>query len=273
MAIFSFGKELLHRFSRDEIFGLSAELAYFFLLSLFPFLIFLLSLIAYLPISQDDVLGAVRQYAPGNTMNLIETNVQQIMSVQRGGLLSFGLLAALWSASNGINAVVRAFNRAYEVNENRSFIVTRGTAVLLTFAMVFVIIVALLLPVFGKEIGMLVATTFGYSNEFLAIWNAIRFSLSFIILLLVFMALYFIAPNKRLHIKEVYLGALFATVGWMTVSYLFSYYVSNFGNYTATYGSLGGIIVLLIWFYLSGLLIIVGGEINAILQKKKEVNV
>lgn len=151
------------------------------------------------------------------------------------------------------------------MNENRHFFIVRGTAVLLTLAMVFVIIVALLLPVFGREIGLFIFSSYGLSHEFITIWNTIRWGVSFFILLFVFICLYLAAPNIHLRLRDVLAGSLFATIGWMTVSVLFSYYVSNFGNYTAMYGSLGGIIVLLIWFYLSGLMIIIGGEINATL--------
>jgi membrane protein len=264
-----FLKELYIRFGEDEVAGLSAELAYFFLLSLFPFLIFLVTLVGYLPVSQVDVLKFIGEYAPGETIHMIESNLNLIIGSHNGTLLSFGIIATIWSASNGINAVVRAFNRAYDVKESRHFIVARAMSVLLTIAMVFVIIVALLLPVFGKQIGVFIFSEFGLSSEFLVIWNAIRWIVSACILFLVFTCLYYFAPNKRLHIREIVSGSFFATIGWMLVSFGFSYYVSSFGNYSATYGSLGGIIVLMIWFYLSGMIIILGGEINAILNCKR----
>ncbi|MGP1910145.1 YihY/virulence factor BrkB family protein [Metabacillus sp. JX24] len=263
-------RSLIRRFSKDELIGLSAELAYFFLLSLFPFLIFLITLIAFLPLSQDDLLNFLAQYAPGESIKLIERTLTEIVAGSSGGLLSFGILATLWSASNGINAIVRAFNRAYEVEESRSFIVARGMAILLTIAMVFVILVALLLPVFGKELGVFLFSVFGLSDAFLAFWNMARWLVSAVILFIVFTALYFFAPNKRLHIKDVFPGAVFATVGWAAVSFAFSYYVSSFGNYSAAYGSLGGIIVLMIWFYLSGMIIMLGGELNAVLYSRKK---
>lgn len=261
-----FGKELFYRFNHDEVIGLSAQLAYFFLLSLFPFLIFLITLIGYLPISQEDVLGLVERYAPVQAMNLIKTNLENIIEEQRGGLLSFGVIATIWSASNGINAIIRAMNRAYDVMENRSFLLSRLMAIFLTIAMIIVIIVALLLPVFGKAIGLFIFAHLGISQTFLRIWDALRIIISFFIMVIVFASLYFFAPNKRLRLKEVWFGALFATVGWQVVSLAFSYFVLNFGNYTATYGSLGGIIVLMTWFYLSAMIIIIGGEINAIIR-------
>lgn len=265
----SFLKELIKRFTSDEVPGLSAQLSYFFLLSLFPFLIFLITLLGYLPISQEDVLNTIKQFAPGESMQLINDTLNQILNDKNGKLLSFGIIATLWSASNGINAIVRAFNKAYDVEESRSFFVSRGMAILLTIAMVFVIIVALLLPVFGKEIGLFIFSHFGVSAQFLTIWNTMRWLVSGVILFIVFTALYFVAPNKRLHLKDGIPGAIAATIGWIAVSLAFSYYVGNFANYSATYGSIGGIIVLMVWLYLSGMIIILGGEFNALLYKRK----
>ncbi|MBA2872550.1 membrane protein [Anoxybacillus calidus] len=266
----SFVRELVNRFQKDEISRLSAELAYFFLLSLFPFLIFLFTLLAYLPIPHEDVLLLMREYAPKEVFHLIETNVHTMMEHQNGKLLSFGIIATIWSASNGINAIVRAFNRAYNVKEDRSFIVARGMSVLLTFAMMSVIVVAIVLPVFGRAIGSFLFSAFGFSNEFLAVWNTFRWVVSSVILFLVFTALYYFAPNKHLRIRHVTSGALFATIGWMVVSLAFSYYVENLANYTVMYGSLGGIIVLMVWFYLSGMIIVLGGEMNAIFDCRRE---
>ncbi|MGM7724064.1 YihY/virulence factor BrkB family protein [uncultured Metabacillus sp.] len=265
----SFLKELILRFTSDEVAGLAAQLSYFFLLSLFPFLIFLITLIGYLPISQDEVLGTIEHFAPGQSMLIIEQTLDQIINQRNGGLLSFGILATLWSASNGLNAIVRAFNKAYDVEETRSFLAARGMAILLTVAMVFVIVVALLLPVFGREIGLIIFSNFGFSDEFLTIWNTLRWLVSGIILFIVFSVLYYAAPNKHLHIKDGLPGSFAATIGWIAVSLAFSYYVANFANYSATYGSIGGVIVLMIWFYLSGMIIILGGELNALLYKRK----
>nr|WP_304215156.1 YihY/virulence factor BrkB family protein [Fredinandcohnia onubensis] len=261
-----FIKELILRYKEDEVGSMSAELAYFFLLSLFPFLIFLVTLIGYLPISQIDVLAFVGQYAPEGTVDLIEENLNFIVSSNKGGLLSIGIIGTLWSSSNGINAVVRSFNKAYDVKETRNFFITRGISILLTFGMIFVIIVALLLPVFGKQIGIFMFSSFGLSDEFLDVWNGIRWIVSAAILFIVFTFLYWVAPNRPLKFKEIISGSFFATFGWMFVSLAFSYYVNSFGHYTTTYGSLGAIIVLMIWFYLSAMIIIIGGEINAILN-------
>lgn len=264
----SFLKYMWIRIEKDDVPGMAAQLAYFFLLSLFPLLIFLVTLLPYLPMSQDDILGVVRDFAPGDTMKLIETSLQEVMN-RNVKLLSFGIIATLWTASNGIHAIVSAFNKAYDVVENRSIFYSRIVSIFLTIGMIFVFVIALLLPVFGKQIGLFLFDEFGLSKQFLAVWNALRWLISSIILFIVFTGLYWIAPNKRLTCISAVPGALFATVGWAFTSLAFSYYVGNFGNYTATYGSIGAIMVLMIWFYLTGFIVILGGEINAYLTGKK----
>ena len=261
-----FFNRLMKRIQMDNVSGLAAQLSYFFLLSLFPLLIFLFTLLAYLPFSQEDILRILRPYAPSDSMVIIEEGLAEVMETN-GTLLSFGIIGTIWSASNGMNAIIKAFNQAYGVTERRSFFIARGMSIILTFAMIFVFIVALLLPVFGKQIGVFLFEESGLSEEFLTIWNSLRWVISTIVLFIVFTMLYWLAPNKKLRCTTVMPGAVFTTAGWSLVSFLFSYYVESFGNYSATYGSLGGIIILMIWFYLSGLIIIVGGEINALRNK------
>ncbi|WP_226035371.1 YihY/virulence factor BrkB family protein [Aquibacillus saliphilus] len=266
---FQFVKRLLKRMMDDDVFGLSAQLAYFFLLSLFPFMIFLVTLLGYLPLPEIDVMNFIGSYAPAETVNLISENVDKIVSERNGGLLSIGIIGTLWSASNGINAIMRAFNAAYNVEENRSFIVSRLIAIVLTIAMLFVIIIAFLLPIFGEAIGVYLFSFFGLSDDFLQTWNTLRWVISSVVFFTVLLALYILAPNKKVHIKDVAIGAIFATICWQLVSLLFSHYVNTIGNYSATYGSLGGVIILMIWFYISGIIIITGGEINALLKLRR----
>jgi membrane protein len=263
-----FSKSLFANISANDVTGLAAQIAYYFLLSLFPLLIFIVSLLPYLPVEQGDILGLVRDFAPGETMSMIEETLQDIMSNRNSGLLSVSIIATIWSASNGMNAIVKSLNRAYDVEETRSFIATRLMSILLTFAMILVFVIALLLPVFGKQIGLFLFSQFGFSEQFLTIWNGIRWAITPIILFLIFVGLYYFAPSKRIKCLSAFPGAIFATLGWVLASLAFSYYVGSFGNYSATYGSIGGIIVLMIWFYLTGIIIMIGGEINALVTIK-----
>lgn len=263
-------RDFIERIIHADVTGSAAQLAFFFLLSLFPLLIILMTLLSYIQIDQEELLSFIRTFAPGDTMHLIETNLVDVMSKRSGTLLSIGIIATLWSASNGMNAIVRALNKAYDVKENRPFLIARGMAIVLTFLMVFVFIAALLLQVFGHQIGEFLLSFLHVPDQFLHLWTTLRWLGSSLIPFIIFMALYWITPNKKLSLVSAVPGAIFATVGWATTSLAFSYYVSNFGNYSATYGSIGAIIILMIWFYLSGFIIIIGGELNALLQLKRE---
>ncbi|WP_379971004.1 YihY/virulence factor BrkB family protein [Ectobacillus sp. sgz5001026] len=256
---------LYGRTKKDDVAGLASQLAYFFLLSLFPALVFLLTIVGYLPLESQDILLFLKQYIPSDAMKVIETNVTKIVQNQNGGLLSFGLLGTLWAASNGINSIMYAFNRAYDRKETRPFYITRAISIVLTIAMVFIIMFALALPVFGKLIGSAIYEVLQLPGSFLEIWGTLRLVLSFFVLFFVFAFLYKFAPNRKLHPKEVMPGAAFASVGWVVVSYLFAFYVERFGNYASTYGSLGGIIVLMLWFYFTAWVILLGGELNAMI--------
>ncbi len=158
----SFWKTLGKRIQESDLTGFAAQLAYFFLLSLFPLLIFLVTLLSYLPFTVTDVLDTVRNYAPGQTMDTVEETLTEVMTNRNGGLLSFGIIATIWTASNGMNAVIKSLNRAYEVSEERPFYIQRGLSVLLTIGMILVFIIALLLPVFGKQIGNVLDGFFGF---------------------------------------------------------------------------------------------------------------
>ncbi len=252
----------------DDVFGLSAQLAYFFLLSLFPLLLFILTLVGYLPIDENALMDMLATFAPEETMNLINSNISFLLNQKNSGLLSIGIIGTLWSASNGVNAIMRAFNRAYEVEEDRSFLVSRLIAIVLTIAMIAIIVIAILLPVLGRMLGVYVFSFFGLSSDFLHVWETLRWVISSVVFFIVFLSLYRLAPNKKIHIGDAFWGALFATFSWQLASLVFSYYVNTIGNYSATYGSLGAVIILMVWFYLSALIIIIGGIINAILQNK-----
>ncbi|MFC4619313.1 YihY/virulence factor BrkB family protein [Camelliibacillus cellulosilyticus] len=262
---FGFLKYLIKRLFEDRVFDLAAQLAYFFLLSLFPFLIFTFTALPYIGIHSDQMLPFIARYAPPELMELIKQNLKSVFD-KHTGLLSFSVIATIWPASTAIMAIIRVLNQAYDVEENRSFIVARSMAILLTFAMIFVIIIALALNVFGPTIGKLLIHHFGVSPDIIKIFDFIRLLISFFIIIVVFACLYLFAPNKRLKPSEVMVGAVFAAVGWQIASYAFSFYVDQIAHFSATYGTIGGIIILMIWFYLTGFILILGGEINAALR-------
>ena len=260
----NFVKKLIKKVMDNDVTGLAAQLAYFFLLSLFPLLIFMVTLLPYTPLTQDDIFNVIQDFAPTETFFMIQNTLSEVMKNRSGGLLSIGIVGTLWSASKGMNALMKSLNRAYEVEEERPYIVVRSLAVALTLAMIFVFILALLLPVFGKQIGVFIFSIFGFSEMFLRLWEVLRWVLSPLILFIVFLSIYYFAPSIKIKCKTVVPGAIFASLGWIIVSLAFSFYVSNFGHYSATHGSIGGIVVLMLWFYISAIIIMIGGEINSL---------
>lgn len=269
--IIDFVTEMVKRINDNDVTGFAAQLSYFFLLSLFPMLIFLFTLLPYTPLTQQDIFNLIKDFAPQEAYTMIKGTISGIMDNRSGGLLSIGIIATLWSASKGMSALMKSLNRAYDVEEKRSFVVSRGLSIVLTVAMIFVFILALLLPVFGKQLGILIFSYLGLSDQFLKTWDVIRWVLTTVILFLVFLAVYYLAPNIKIRCATAVPGSIFASVGWIVVSLGFSSYVSNFGNYTAMYGSIGTIIIMMLWFYFSAIIIMVGGEINSYFTDKRKV--
>lgn len=264
-----FMKQLFERIMSADVFGLAAQVSYFLLLSLFPFLIFLFTLIAFFPINEDAFMTFIETFAPNEIVDLIQTNISHLLTGTNGGLLSIGLIGTLWSASNGINAITKAFNGAYSVKESRPFIVARLISIVLTIAMIGVIGVAFILPIFGKVIGTYVFSFLGLSDTFIEIWNTLRWVISAVVFFLVLLTLYVLAPNLKVRIVDAVYGALFATIGWQAVTIAFSFYVNTMTDYSATYGGLGAVIMLMFWFYISAIVIITGGVINAVMRHNR----
>lgn len=258
-----YSQNLIKRVKDHDVSGMAAQLAFFFLLSLFPILLFLVTLLPYLPLTKIDILSFMETFVPEKSMILIENQIDNLM-VGNTKLMSVGIIGTLWSASNGMNALIKAFNRAYDIEENRTYIWRRIFSIALTLAMIFVFIIALLLPVFGQQLTTFLFNNTVFDEAFLRMLATIRWVGSSIITFFVFCVLYWIFPMVKLQGRRVIRGAFFATVGMTVFSFGFSYYVNNFSTYTSTYGSIGGIIILMLWFYLSAHIIILGGEINAI---------
>lgn len=256
-------KLLLQRFKEHDLIDLSAQCAYFFLLSLFPFLLFIISLLTFSPFTFDDVYNLLQEaYVPEGVLEVIHGQWDLLTNQQSTGVLSLGLLFTLWTASLALNSILRALNLAYNVTERRGFFIGRLISIALTIGMFAVIIIALSLQVVGSLI-----------KEYLVVdlvifdVDLLRWLLTSAIIFAVLLILYVVGPSTRLSFKEVYVGAIFATMGWQLTSYGFSIYLSYFANFSATYGTIGAVIALMIWFHFSSFIILLGGEINAILKE------
>ncbi|MDN4075656.1 MULTISPECIES: YihY/virulence factor BrkB family protein [Fictibacillus] len=259
-----FLKELKLRFFEDKVFDLSAQLAYYFFVSLFPFSFLIFTILGFLPISSAAVLEIIRPFAPVQAFHLLEYNLISVLDQNRSDIFSISIVITIWLSSIGILAIIRVSNQAYHVIENRPFIRELFLGILLTLGLVLAIVTSLLLPVFGNSIGIFLANRLGYDHPAFHLWNTTRWTLSFVILMVMFVSLYLIAPNIRLKLKNVLPGAFFSTIGWQLISIGFSYYVTLF-DYRQIYGNLGALLTLMIWFYLSAMILILGGQINAAL--------
>lgn len=264
-----YGKSLLGELKKDRATGLAAQQAYYYMLALFPMLILLIAIVPYLNIDPQKAINVINQLLPEQSAELLRDNVIKLVSERNGGLLTFGIIGTIWSASNGMNAFIKAMNIAFDVDETRSFIKTRLVSISLTIGLILAFVIALLLPVFGEVILNGVESIITIPEHFNIIFNIIRWIVGIIVMVAVLTGLYRIAPNKHYPFKHVLPGAIFATIVWQLISLGFSFYVSNFGNYSATYGSIGGVIVLMLWLFLTGLALVLGGEINAIYHKDK----
>jgi membrane protein len=253
--------------SEDNVFGRAAELAYYFLLALFPLLIFLLSLISFIPSAQETIFLWLARLMPRDAMSVIDDWVETVFSTRSGGLLSFGIIFTLWAASTGMAALMAALNAAYEVKEGRPFWKARLVALGLTIAVCFLVIGGAVLITFGDQAATWVATRLGVGAEFKAIWPFVRYLLGLFMLTIGLGAIYYFAPNARQRWKFITPGAVFAVAAFVAISYLFSLYLRFAPSYDVTYGSLGAVIVLMLWLYLMGLIVFIGAEINSEIDK------
>lgn len=268
----NFFSYLVYRIGKDDASGLSAQLSYYFMLSLFPMLLFLLSIVPVVGVKQSTIRDMIKEHVPPDYAPQVSSIIGDIMGNASGGLLSIGLIVALWSASNGMTALMNSFNVAYDVEDSRNFIVSKLLSVLFTLALIVVLPLALILPTFGEQISSLLFGPIGLGDQVKWVFNIIRVILPLIVVFVAFMLLYTLAPNVKIKMMSVIPGSIFATIVFLVGSYLFGIYISNFANYSKTYGSIAGIIILMLWLYITGFIIIIGAEINAIIHQRKIVS-
>lgn len=254
--------DISKRFFVDRFHDQSAQMAYFFMLSIFPFLIFVLSILSFLPIYSTDVLSAIEQFAPKGSYALIENNVILIFDKQSTRLASFSLIASFWISSMAVQSLVRAMNDAYGIVRKEGFFLALGKDLFLTAILMVTLTISLLVPI-GEEIGrVFLSSRLDMPLIFYESWFLIKWGIGTIYLFFFFMLIYKFVPSGNIPFSSVLRGAVFSTVGWQCASIGFSYYVSYI-NYSQLYGQLGSIIVLMIWFYLTAAVLLIGGLINA----------
>ena len=270
--LIDFFKRLWREIQDDRVFTGAAALAYFLMLAIFPAAIFVLSLLPYLsiPHMQQAIMDLLGQVLPPRASTLFESTVRHLVSDKQGGLLTFGLLFTMWSASAGMYAIMQQLNVAYDVRERRLFWRVQATATLLMLLFVLLIIGSMSLAIFGGVVQSWVASRIGWSGPLLFFFATLRWVIIAISLLLGLAMIYHFGPDLNQKFRFISAGNLVAAALIALVSIGFRFYVILFGtNYSATYGSLGAMIILMLWLYLTGFAVLAGGEINMILREEK----
>jgi membrane protein len=262
------GKRVYAETTDDDVPGRAAQLSYYFLLALFPALLFLTSLLGYFAGEDSQLRSSLFSYLsavlPGDASKLIADTVNDVTNSSGGGKLSFGILATLWAASNGMGAISESLNAAYDLKETRSWWKVRLIAVGLTLALSFLIVSSLVLVLYGHDLADAVAVKFGLGAAFAVAWKVLQWPIVLAFVLLAFALIYYFAPDSREQDwKWITPGAFVGVLLWLLISFAFKAYLSFFNSYSATYGSLGAVIILMLWFYFTGLAILVGGEMNS----------
>jgi membrane protein len=268
-----FLRQLSERIFADEVFGHAAQIAYYFFLALFPMLLFLTTLLGLFAqrgtTLRANLLNYLATVMPVSASALVTATLDEINRGAGGGKLYLSLAASLWAASSGVETLVAALNKAYGVTESRAYWRVKLTSLLLTLALAALVIFALTLIFYGNELGGILQARLGLGATFSWLWHFGQWPLLAACVLLALNLLYYFAPDRRgAGWRWFTAGACVALGLWLLASLLFRLYLSRFDNYNKTYGSLGAVIILLLWFHLMGAAIIIGAEINRLLTEK-----
>lgn len=259
--------KLIKRYKSHNLSATSAYMAYYWVLAFFPFIIFIISLLTYTNLPTGIFMEYVEEAIPNTLVPIVESTISQFIMYRSTTLVSVGGLVTLWSAGTAVNALIRGIHIAYSSNYVKPYFLARLMATCYTVLLAVVLILLMVGLVFGNRLGDYVFSMLDMNKGiFMPIWNLIRLVMPFIALVIVIYILYRIIPRKYLKDTNVWPGVIFTSVGWYLFSLVFSIYVDNYSKYNQLYGSIGSVFVLLIWLYGSCTLMLLGAEINAILQ-------
>lgn len=270
-------KELLLRMFRrlrhDDITAYAAQITFYIVLSLFPFLLLLTNILSRLDFASFD-LGSIfdmlrsSYVIPSAAIDVIESVFSEIKLVNNS--LSLYIVVIIWSASRGVRAIMTGMQMCYRTRESRSLVVKFLLSFFYTISFAIMIVLFLVLVFFGDWFGQLLFSFLRLNRLYIWIWNLFRYLTPVLFMLVTYLLLYRMIPNKPLKFRNVFIGALFATVASFLVSQLFSFYVGRFANYSALYGSISGIIVIFLWLYFISNILMLGVELNAVLYEMDE---
>ena len=254
--------------SHDNCIGLAAQLAFYFFLALFPALLFLVALLGYLPIDRalTTLLAALGPVAPAEMIALLRGQIDELRQGSHASLLTVGILGAIWSSSAATVAIIDALNHAYDVAERRPWWKRRLVALGLTIGLAVFIVAALLFVLIGPDVVRWAGGRFGFASGVAGAWAIVRWPLIISFVMLGVDLVYHFAPNLRRDWAWITPGSMLATVLWIASSLAFKLYVSRFADFNATHGAIGGVVVILLWFYVSSFAILIGAELNGVIE-------
>lgn len=258
-------KAFLKKLREDTVSVFAAQTAFFVILSFLPFLIFLLTLVKFLPIGPDKLLTAVQSVFPATLHDFIGVLLREVLQKTSGALVSISVAAALWSASRGVLVIIQGLNAVYGNKETRNYFRVRFLAVGYTMAFAVVLALTLLLLVFGNRIYVHIQSMVPLLKHSAVLLISLRTVMSFLVLTAFFFVLYVFVPNRKSpHKTSEIPGALLSAAGWLGFSYLYSFYIDRMSNYSAMYGSLTAIVLCMIWLYACMYIMFIGAELNVV---------
>lgn len=271
---FTFFDKLIYRVLDHDTLSYGGSLTYFLILSIFPFLISLINAINFSGILDPEYLYGLLDVLPGEIQEIIRNFLNELHMSSSGSFLTISFVAGLFTASTAVFKLMKIINQSYGFVESRGFLAQRLMALFFTLALILMIFLLVLTQIFGQIIYVKVMSYLGIDNaSFDKIWSIAKNAIPLAYMLITFILLYKFSPSKSrenmITIKSVLPGSIFATLGLIIASSGFNFYVSSFGKYSITYGSLGGIIVFLIWLYLLSTITLVGAEINSTLYSMR----
>jgi membrane protein len=269
-------KKTLREFSKDQCPDLAAGLTYYAVLSLFPALLALVSLLGIFCQAEKTtaaLLDIVQGIAPGSTVDMIREPIQELTTSPAAGFtLVIGLATALWSASGYVGAFGRAMNRIYEIDEGRGFVKLRGTMLGVTFLSVVIVALLAAMLVISGPVAEAVGGVLGVGGVFLTVWNIAKWPVIILLVIVVIAILYYATPNVRQpKIRWMSIGSLIALIAFVLASLGFAFYVANFASYNKTYGAIGGVIVMLLWLWILNMSLLFGAEFDAEMERGRQL--
>lgn len=262
-------KYVMEKIKNDHISAFSSQAAFFVIIAFFPFAMFLLSIVRYFAISENDMLQFFTKIFPSGISSTIVSVITEVYSRRVSGtVVSVTAITTLWSAGKGFLSIIKGLNAVYEIKETRNYFILRIVAAIYTLVFALMLIITIILFVFGNQLYLWIQNKVPLLQETALVLISIRTIIGLAALIIFFLIIYIVIPNRKTKIMTELPGAIICAAGWMGFSYAFSFYIDNFSKYNSTYGSLTAIVLFMLWLYFCMYILFVGAELNLLFENK-----